>query len=289
MKCLRQWLDTLSPGLGSAMGPAFDELSVMPVYRLPPECAPSRDGAYFRCAEFSIRSDAQGVQRGRMMVALWAPWSSSERIVRALCSVEPGYSSELLDRVRWAHETYPDLDFLLGLAADAKGGVRGKVYVMRPSHTDLPAFDEIATDLLAAAGVSRDWTASAIETVGRGPMFFALDLLPDGRAGGKLYFGFEDPTPVAGLLEQLQRPWLRAQLDEVARNVSSNPVGRMVLTLRARGAETSDVTLHAHLASLPTVTPALQSAWEDTEALAGEVLGRPLDLSYVSWLDAGAV
>jgi hypothetical protein len=284
MRPLARWLEVLSPGSGHLVGGAFEDLTIMPVYRVPPDCAPSREGATLQCAEFSLRAHAGGVDRARLMVALWAPWVRAGGVAAALERLAPLADRAVLAGIEAVRADHPELDLLIGVEA-AGERVRGKLYVMRPTPDVAVDFDEIAVRVLGLTGVSASWVRRCIGELGRSPAFVASDLLGARESAGKLYFGFDGPEEAREHLVRLGSPWLTERLDEVVRAVSDNPVNRLVLTLRGRGDRTVDLTLHAHTRDLPALGPELMAAWSSLGVRARELLGRPLTPSYVSWLD----
>jgi hypothetical protein len=284
MSALARWLELLAPGAGDFVRGPFEALTLMPVYRVPPGCAPTVEGATFQCAEFSLRACGGEVDQARMMAALWAPWVRPGGVAAALQRLAPDATPDLLAALEQLRADHPQLDLLVGM--DAGGAVRGKLYVMRATPDDPIDLGVIAERALALVGVAPSWVRRSLDEMVVEPAFFALDLCGERTSGGKLYFAFERAGVVRAHLERLGADWLVERLDAVVQQVSDNPVGRWVITLRGRGDRTVDVTLHAHLARLPPLSGPVERAWERLRSLARAELGRELTPSYVSWMQA---
>lgn len=279
---IASWLDHLAPTHGARVGEAFGALPLRPVYDVPPDLTDV--DRHLQGAEWSLRVGPAGVvDRARVMVAVDAPRATEGALQRALAALGPGIARGarvLAERLR---RERPDLDLLLG--ADLGRAPRAKLYVLRPAGRPVDGFADLARAVLGAHGVAPGWTADVLDRAGRDPAFFALDLHADGRTGGKLYLSATDRDDADVLLAALDRQSLRERLRCLGDVDADHAVGRFVVTPRARGTQTVDVTLHAHLGRDPPLSRPLSAAWQAVQDDARRVLGRTLRASYVSWLD----
>jgi len=191
-----------------------------------------------------------------------------------------GALSELAEQLQARRR---DLDLLLGFDL-SESNPRSKLYVLRPAGFPVPGFAQLCEQILSTAGVETDWTRDQLARAGSPPAFLAVDLRTAGSNSGKLYFSFNEVAEADALLRDLGCEPLRERLSRIAPHVSDNPNGRLVITTRARHSKTTDITLHAHLQSLPVLHPALQEAWRSLQTRAAQMGGRALYPSYASWL-----
>lgn len=275
---LTSWLKLIAPHNGHDVAEAIERLPLRPVY------SDLNDGGDPRpfCAEWSLRSGASGIDTARVMVAV-----DTQQCKRGLLNQTLESLSGTPERLRSLAEALladrPDLDLLLGFAL-AEATPRAKLYVLRPTLRPIAGFEQLSADILRLAGVDPNWTREQIEMADQAPAFFALDLRADGSSSGKLYFSFDHESKVESLLERLGAEPLCQKLHQITGHVSDNPNGRLVVTTRASSASTLDVTLHAHLQALPSLSPALEVAWANLKQRAQDHRLRPLKYSYASWL-----
>jgi hypothetical protein len=275
---LTAWMNIIAPDSGSAVARALETLPLQRAY----ESLEDGDEHRSFCAEWSVRATAGGIDRARVMVPADTDQCQPGQLMNALQSLK-GTSEKMSALAEQLLRDRPDLDLLLGFAL-AEVPARAKLYILQPRGRPVEAFTDLCRDVLATAGIDTTWTYSQVALAEQVPAFFALDLRADGASSGKLYFSFDEETKVDALLERLNADSLRDTLQRIHGNVSDNPNGRLVVTTRASASETVDVTLHAHLHSLPALNPALQSAWADLQNLAIDRNMRPLKYSYASWM-----
>ncbi len=272
------WMHLMAPETGSTVARAIESLPLRRVYET------LEDGDEHRsfCAEWSVRATPEGIDRARVMVPANTDRCRPGQLKNALQSLE-GTSEQMSALAEQLLRDRPDLDLLLGFAL-AEVPARAKLYILRPRGRPVEAFSDLCGDVLAAVGIDTSWTRTQIALAEQVPAFFALDLRADGSSSGKLYFSFDDEKGVDAILERLNADSLRDTLKRIQGHVSNNPNGRLVVTTRASASETIDVTLHAHLHSLPELNPALHSAWVELQNLAIDRNMRPLRYSYASWM-----
>ncbi len=275
---LTAWMNVIAPDTGSAVARTLETLPLRRVY----ESLEDGDEHRSFCAEWSVRATSGGIDRARVMVPANTERCRPGQLLDALQSLK-GTSAPMSALAEQLLNDRPDLDLLLGFAL-AEVPARAKLYVLRPAGRPIHAFAGLCRDVLSSAGIHPEWTRTQIALAERVPAFFALDLRTDGSSCGKLYFSFDHAVEVDAMLERLNAHSLRDTLQRIHSHVSNNPTGRLVVTTRASSNETIDVTLHAHLRSLPELSPALQSAWSDLQATAVEQGMRPLKFSYASWM-----
>ncbi len=271
-------MNVIAPKTGAEVAQAIEQIPLREVYS---ERTGETDNRPF-CAEWSIRISEERVDMARMMVA-----TKTERCSPGQLSAALGTLKGTSERIRALAEALlkgrPDLDLLLGFAL-AETIPRAKLYVLRPAGRPIGDFSQLSEDILGMAGVPPQWTRNQIEMAKQCPAFLALDLRNDGSSTGKLYFSFDEESQVDRYLYGLNARDLRKKLTQVQTHISDNPTGRLVVTPRAEGDQTVDVTLHAHLNTLPVLHPALDQAWSRLKMQAQQNGLLPLHYSYASWL-----
>ncbi len=280
---LRTWLSVVAPGADDA-AEALRTIPVRPVYEEP---APDTRSALRRWwgAEWSVRVglDSGAIDTARVMVPVDTPRVAPSGLSQALSSLAPASPPRLRRLADLLRRDRPDLDLLLGLDLGA-AVARGKLYVMRPAGRPVADFADVCRAVLSQARVDAGWTSARLDEAGRHPAFLALDLRDDGAAAGKLYLSCDTVAEADRLLAVADRPRLRARLRAVTGHLGDHRIGRLVVTVRGRGAETVDVTLHAHLHGLPALDPRTTAAFASLSAEAS-ARGLVLRPSYASWLD----
>ena len=271
------WLNVIAPETGASVAAAIEGLPLRPVYPIP---AQENERPY--CAEWSIRSSERGIDIARLMVSVNSDPCQPGQLNATLNTIG-GTSRIIRDVAEQLVSVRTDLDLLLGFAL-GESSPRAKLYVLCPAGQSIDDFADLSCDILAAAGISPDWANQQVELAQQTPAFFAIDLCSNGSASGKLYFSFSQTADADDLLRRLDATPLRETLDRVHPHISNNPTGRLVVTTRAEAGETTDITLHTHLADLPTLNPALMTAWERLQHTAARHGLPPLHWSYASWL-----
>lgn len=275
---LTEWLCALSPAHGAHVAAAIAKVPLRTVY------ADKADPADARIlgAEWSVRVHHGGVDRARVMVATDTSRCPPGVIDAALRSVgdTPRPMRDLAEDLLARRK---DLDLLLGFDL-GELSPRAKLYVLQPAGRSVSGFSGLCEDILSLAGVHPSWSQEQIRLANRAPAFMALDLRADAQTNGKLYFSFDRVADTDALLSSLKAESLRHPLSAVERHLSDNPHGRLVVTARGCGPDTVDVTLHAHLETLPVLSPDLHQAFSSLRAQAQQMGSRDLFPSYASWL-----
>lgn len=276
---LTEWLCTLSPEHGPQVAAAIDKVPLRTVYS--DQSDPS--DARIHGAEWSVRAHQDGVDRARVMVATDTSRCPPGVLDGALQSVgdTPKPLRVLAENLLQRRH---DLDILLGFDL-GEDPPRSKLYVLQPAGGPVAGFSGLCEDILSIAGVHPSWTHEQMKLAEQVPAFLALDLRADAQTNGKLYFSFDRVNDADALLLALQAEPLRERLSAIERHLSDNPHGRLVVTTRGCGSDTVDVTLHAHLRTLPELSPALDEAWTDLRAQARRMGNRTLYPSYASWME----
>lgn len=272
------WLESIAPENGHDVAKAIERLPLLPVYSHLKEGGQGRP----HCAEWSIRSDSNGIDTARVMVAIDTERCAPGLLNSALESLS-GTPKRLCSMAEDLLADRPELDLLLGFAL-AEPTPRAKLYVLRPTFQHIAGFDQLSEDILRLAGVDPTWTRTQTEMAGQAPDFFAVDLRTDGSSCGKLYFSFDHENEVDRLLERQGAEPLRDKLRQITDHISDNPNGRLVVTTRTSKATTMDITLHAHLTSLPPMGSAIETAWMELQQRAADHEMKTLTHSYASWL-----
>jgi hypothetical protein len=275
---LTEWLCTLSPEHGPQVAAAIEKVPVRTVYT--DKSDPSDARLYG--AEWSVRAHQGGIDRARVMVATDTGRCPRGVIDAALQSVgnTPKPLRVLAENLLVRRK---DLDLLLGFDL-SETSPRTKLYVLQPAGRSVAGFSGLCEDILSIAGVHPSWTHEQMKLAEQVPTFLALDLRADAQTSGKLYFSFDRVDDADALLCSLKAEPLRERLSALERHISDNPHGRLVVTTRGCGPDTVDVTLHAHLKTLPELSPALNQAWMGLQAQAQQMGSRVLYPSYASWM-----
>lgn len=271
------WLNVIAPESGPSVAAAIEGLPLRPVYPIP---AQENERPY--CAEWSIRSSEQGVDIARVMVSVNSDPCQPGQLNATLNTIG-GTSPTIRNVAEQLVSDRTDLDLLLGFAL-GETSPRAKLYVLCPAGQSIDDFVELSCGILAAAGIDPNWAKQQVDLAHQTPAFFAIDLCSNGTSNGKLYFSFSQTTDADNMLRRLDAAPLRKTLERVHPHVSDNPTGRLVVTARATADQTTDITLHTHLSSLPTLNPALMTTWERLQHTAANHGLPPLQWSYASWL-----
>ncbi len=275
---LTQWLCSLSPEHGPRVVAAIESVPFRAVYS--DQADPS--DARILGAEWSVRAHQGGVDRARIMVAVDTSRCPPGVLSSALQSVgdTPKPLGVLAENLLIQRH---DLDLLLGF--DLSESVpRSKLYVLQPANRPITGFSGLCEDILSIAGVHTSWTHEQMKMAEQVPAFLALDLRANAQTNGKLYFSFDRVKDADALLSALQAEPLRERLNTIERHLSDNTHGRLVVTTRGCGTDTVDVTLHAHLQTLPELSPVLDDAWANLQVQAQQMGNRVLHPSYASWM-----
>ena len=275
---LSEWLCMLSPEHGAKVAAAIDKVPLRTVYT--DQSDPS--DARILGAEWSVRAHQDGVDRARVMVAVDTSRCPPGVLGAALKSVgdTPKQLRVLAENLLQRRH---DLDLLLGFDL-GETTPRAKLYVLQPGGRPIAGFSGLCEDILSIAGVHPSWTHEQMKLAEQVPAFLALDLRADAQTNGKLYFSFDRVADADAVLSSLQAEPLRERLSSIESHVSDNPHGRLVVTTRGCESETVDVTLHAHLQTLPELSPALNEAWASLRTQAQEMKNHTLYPSYASWM-----
>ena len=175
-------MNVIAPSRGQAIAQAIETLPLRPVYpRL-------EDGEDTRpiCAEWSLRSSAEGIDQARVMVAANTEECEPGQLKAALSSL-PGTSDRLRTLGDRLLAKRPDLDLLLGFALK-ESTPRAKLYILRPANQAIEDFAQLSAAILSQAGIAPEWTRRQLALAGQVPAFLALDLLALLRLNIKILF-----------------------------------------------------------------------------------------------------
>lgn len=273
MTPLDRWLDALLPGAAARYGrmltalphrPTFEDLRLWSSSGLPAELVHTLEST-----EWSEREGAPGLR--------FASTVDPERLPKGwLTAAMRRISPTLAPEPIAAFETRRPGGLLIGVD-EAEDRVRAKLYVY-PDRRDAP-FDP--TPALQTVGVDAAAVADQLDALGLQLAFVALDLLPDGAGGAKLYLDPGGKDAAADVLRRLGDDALAEQAEALPAAVDDDPFGT-VLTLRWRGDRHVDTTLHARALRLDVADwlgPTLGARWAELNEL-----GPALHPTHVSWI-----